>query len=379
MGQIQFGTGGRLGLLKQDAFNTPQTNDTLFKYVAFTQCDFGPQQQQGALPPEAGNSKAFPRGVFKSGVHAEGGVSLIPRLEENFGYWLEAICGDVSESESPPQTIAQAIAASGTTAGVYSHLFGLVDGDDFSLPYMTAHRYLPNDTEADAVGEIIQDVRVAQWVLNAPASSLVTSRIEMLGRCNGATVWDINPGWSQPTLDDDDSFLVTACAGSVKMSVTGGTPAAVTSFDVLSARMTWTNVLLPPGQARVVGSPHPVDYPCLSRVIGFEVVVYVDDYDLYVQTFAGAADPVVDGTWLCSSLAGDIDLTFQSPALIGATAEYYQMRIRTTDGNINWLARPIVLAPNQPVLLAMTGSIVPATAGGRDIEVWLQNGLVAGY
>ena len=68
--QIQQGTAGRFGILKQSAFNTPQSTDTSFYYTAFTNCGFGPVEAQGSLPPEAGNTKALPRGVFKAGVHA---------------------------------------------------------------------------------------------------------------------------------------------------------------------------------------------------------------------------------------------------------------------------------------------------------------------
>ena len=73
MTQKQFGTAARFGILKQTAFETPQTNDANFHYMAFTGGDFGPQQQQGELPPEAGGvTKSLPRGVFKTGVHAHG-------------------------------------------------------------------------------------------------------------------------------------------------------------------------------------------------------------------------------------------------------------------------------------------------------------------
>jgi hypothetical protein len=234
------------------------------------------------------------------------------------------------------------------------------------------HRYLPHDTAADQVGEIVQDVRVANWVLNIPAGAPVTNRIDMLGRAIPTTVWDIDPGWSAPTLDDDDAFLVTACTGSVQLSVTGGTPGSLTEFDAAGARLTWSNNLLPPNQTRRIGSPHPKDFPVLSRAITLECTLFVDDYDLYVQTFGGAASPVVDTGWSCTPLAGDFDITLQSPELIGSTSTYHQMRIRTVDGNVRWLARPIVLVPNRVVMLQMTGTVIPATTN-RDVYVYMQN------
>ena len=67
------------------------------------------------------------------------------------------------------------------------------------------------------------------------------------------------------------------------------------------------------------------------------------------------------------------DFTLASPDLIGSTAEYHKLRFRTTGGNVQWQTRPIVLVPNQPVVLAMTGTIVPASSG-RDFECYIQNG-----
>lgn len=369
-GRIIQGTAGRFGFLKQDSFNTPQTVDSAFKYLAFVGCDFGPVQGQGQLPMESGSNSPLPRGVFKTGVHAEGGVDFLPRLDNRIGFWLEAAFGAVSTTAD--KNIAQTIAASGTTSNCHTHLFGFQDSDYFELPYLTAHRYLPSHTAGEDLGEIAQDCRVASWTVQANAAAVVSSRGELVGRLSGATVWDKNPGWSPPTLDDDTTFMVTSCAGEVKLLITGGTPGTLTSFDAGVVGMQLVNILLPPARSRRIGSPHPKDFPVLSRILTINAVVYIEDYDLYIQTFAGAQDPVVDSAWSCDPLDGDIDFTLASPALIGATGENYKMRFRTTNGNIQWRSRPIVLVPNQPVLLALTGTLVPATSG-RDFELYIQN------
>ena len=370
MPQIQFGTAGRFGILEQTGFEVPQTNDNLFHYLPFTGGDFGPQQQQGALPPEAGGqTKSLPRGIFKSGVLAMGGLEIIPRLYANIGYWLKCLCGNVSSYVD--QTIAQVIAGVGATAGVDSHLFGFVDMDDFDIPYFTAHRYLPNTTAGEDYGEIFQDCRMLAMTLDGRAANIVTGRFDMVGRALG-TPWDKNPGWAEPTYDDDSTFMVTACAGQVDMSVSSGTPAALTSFDVLSARLTMANIIVPPDRMRVIGSPHPVDFPVTGRSISVDVVIYVDTYDQYVQTFAGPQAVVDDHGWSCEPLFGDVDIIFQSPAQIGATGEYHELRFLTDQGNVGWLSRPIILEPNQPVLLALRGTITEQDTG-RDFELYIQN------
>jgi hypothetical protein len=374
------GTAGRFGIAEQTAFDTPESNDANFHYIAFTGCDFAPVQMTGALPTESGATSALPQGLFKSGVHAEGGVDFIPRLEESIGYWLKAVFGDASKADN--QNISQAIAESGTTTGVYSHrfVFDNAFGSSFDLPYLTSHRWLPHTTAADQVGEILQDVRIQNWALQANAAAVVSASADMLGRANGTTIFDMDPGWSAPTLDNSNTFLVSSCAGSVQVLMTGGVPGTLTEIDVSVVGLNVTNVLLPPNRSRRVGSPHPKDYPVMSRAITLTTVVYLEDYDLYVQMFAGAASPVVDAAWSCTPLSGDIDVTLLSPVEIGSTGEYFQMRFRTSDGNVKWSARPLVLVPNQPVLLAMTGLVTPATtASTYDFEMWIQNDHATAY
>ena len=368
-GQLLVATKGRIGFLRQTDFNTPQTTDTSFDYFAFTGVDLTPVQGQNVLPPEAGN-EPLPRGMFKTGIHVAGGVDLIPRLSDRFGWLLEAAFGDASSYTD--QTVAQVIAAAGATPGVNAHLFGFQDADSFYLPYLTAHRLMPANLAADEVGEVFQDCRIAGFTLTANAAAVVTSRFDLLGRASGATVWDVNPGWSQPTYDDDSAFAVTSCLGEFKASVTGGTPGTLTAFDVRQITLTVANAMLPPDRSRRIGNPHPKDFPVLSRNIGISAVLMLEDYDLYVQTFGGPANPVVDTAWSCIPLDGDIDFTLQSPAEIAATGEYYLFRFRTTAGNVKLMARPIVLMPNEPVLMQVQGTIArPST--GRAFYAYLQN------
>lgn len=370
---LQLGTAGLFGLHKQTDFDTIYTTND-FHWFPFTGCDFGPVQRQGALPMESG-AQSLPRGVFKAGVHAAGGLDFIPRLENRFGWVLEAVCGDAS-TYGIEGTIQDYIDTTGPTAGIHAHLFGFQDADEFSIPYLTTRRLLPHDTPASEVGEIIQDARIGAFTLNVMGQQIVTARIDMLGRMKAAVPLDIFPGWATPTYDADDTFMVTSCAGSVQLSITDGEPSALTSFDVRTASLIWTNNLLPPQAGARVGSPHPRDFPVLSRNIGVNVIVYVADYDLYVQTFGGPDSPVTDTGWSCTPLKGDIDVTLQSPAEIGTTGEFYQLRYLTTQGNVNWMTRPLVLVPNQPVLLQMTGMIAPVSSG-RPFYIYLQNDTAA--
>jgi len=371
-------TAGRFGILKQTAFETIQSNDSNFHYFAFTACSYGPQQGDAALPLEAGSTYPFPAGMYKTGLFFAGNVAMIPRLENRLGYLLEGVCGDVSTFSNV--TVDQHIAAAGSNNGVYCHQFlGLLDatgtGTNFTLPYFTTHRLLPNQTTASEVGEISQDMCISSLQLNVGAAGIVTANVGMVGRGADITLWDVNPGWTQPTLDDIDTFMVTSCTGFVKISVSGGTPATVTTQNVVGAQFTFVNQLLPPNQARIVGSPYHVDHPNLGRSLFIDIPTLVTDYDTYVQAFGGPANPVVDTAWSCTPLDGDIDIELQSPSLISgaATPAYHLLRFRTTQANAKFSVQPLVLTPGQPVVFAMRAMIArPST--GLSYEMYLQNG-----
>jgi len=376
MAYIQMATEGRIGLLRQTAYDTIQTTDGNFHYFAFTNCSYAPMEQAGQLPLESGAS-AFPRGYFKSGVVFQGMVDLIPRLENRFGWILEAVCGDASTFSD--QTVAQVIAAAGANVGVNAHQFMPLYGVDatasrLDIPYLTTHRLLPHTTAADQVGEISQDACIASLTMNIGAAGIVTSRLAMIGRANPATVWDLNPGWSEPTYDNDDTFAVTACEGSVSISITGGTPGTVTEFDAQAATITFTNLLLNPNQSRVIGSGHHLDHPNLGRTLTIDIPYLVMDYDVYMQCFSGAANPVVDAGWSCTPAAGNVDISVQSAEEISgaATTAYYLMRLRTAQGNVKWYANPLPIVPGRPVVCALRGYVCH-TSSGLPYEWFLQN------
>jgi hypothetical protein len=378
MAQLQMATAGRFGILKQTAFETIQSNDSNFHYFSFTQCNYGPQQGDATLPLEAGSTYPFPAGTYKTGLFFAGNVAMIPRLENRFGYILEGVCGDVSTWSDV--TIDQHIAAVGANVGVYAHQFlGLLDatgtGTNFTLPYYTTHRLMPNTVTASEVGEISQDMCFSALQMNVGAAGIVTANVGMVGRGFSGTIWDLNPGWTSPTLDDIDTFMVTSCTGFVKISISGGTPATVTTQDVTGAQFTFINQILPPNQARIVGSPYHVDHPNLARFITVDIPTLVTDYDVYMQAFGGPANPVVDTGWSCTPLDGDIDIELQSPSEISgaATTAYHTWRFRTTQANAKFTVQPLVLVPGQPVVFAMRCQIARPSSG-IAYEMYLQNG-----
>ena len=377
MAELQMGTAGRFGVLKQAAFNTRQTTDSSFHYYAFTECSYGPIEAVAELPLEAGSTNPLSGGMYKTGLTYAGNVRMIPRLDNRIAYLLEATVGDISTFADV--TIAQHIATVGANAGVNTHQFlmqrdALGTGTNWTLPYLTTHRLLPNKTAADEVGEISQDVCVTSLELRADAPGVLQATLGLVGRGADITLWDVNPGWTSPTLDDDDAFAVTACTGYAQISIENGIPGTLTTQDITGATLTFTNTLLPPDQARIVGSPYHVDHPCLARAVTLDIPMLVSDYDLYVQTFGGPANPVVDTGWSCVPVSGNIDVLWQSPEEISgaATTAYHQMRFRTTQHNVMFSARPLSLVPGRPVVLALRAQITRVTSG-VPYEFFIQN------
>lgn len=388
MAELQMGTAGRFGVLKQSAFNTIQSTDSSFHYYAFTECNYGPVEEVAALPLEAGTPRPLPGGVYKTGLTFAGNVRLIPRLENRIAYLLEATVGDISTYSN--QTIDEQVAlkdastpVSGTYTGVYVHQFVmqydmLGTGSNWTLPYMTTHRLLPNKTTASEVGEISQDACVTSLELSSQAPGVLMANLGLIGRGAAISLWDKNPGWTAPTLDADDTFAATACTGFAKISVNGGTPSTLTTQNITGVTLTFTNTLLPPDQARIVGSPYHVDHPCLARAVTLDIPMLVQDYDLYMQCLGGAADPIADTGWSCSPLEGNIDIQWQSAEPIagaGATA-YHQMRFRTTQNNAKFSIRPIALVPGRPVVFALRAQLTrPSSA--PPFELYIQNATVS--
>jgi hypothetical protein len=344
-----------------------------FYWFPMINCDFGPLEGQDNIPFEIGGS-ALQRGRFKTGVVFGGNLDLVPRLDNRLGWLLHAGMGDASTIADT--TVANAIAGStGSDTDVHTHRFYFKSTDEFYVPYVTAHKLLPHETAASQVGEIAEDCVVTGLTLTATPAAVVTMRASLLGRATADTVWDYNPAWTA-TYDTDNTFMVTSCTGSVKIEY--GDPAVLTTFKTGAVTMTLANNVLPPAQSRYIGSGHPIDFPVLSRTFTVVTTCFCESYDLYVETFGGAGSGGADATWSCTPASGDIDITLQSAAVITGS-DYHLMRIRTYENNVNFMARPIVLTPNAPVVFQLVGQVQKPSGTGNPVDIWIQNGNSTGY
>ncbi|NIV40061.1 MAG: hypothetical protein GWN58_64865, partial [Anaerolineae bacterium] len=197
----------------------------------------------------------------------EGGISLIPRLDNRFGWLLLAAMGEVSTVSDV--TIAQHIAGSGTTAGVYTHIFTFDASDQYWVPYCTFRRVLPHATAANELGEVAQDGRVRTLTIAGAGNAPIRADLDLIARQYQSDYdFDFNPGWSA-TYDDLDDFAVANCDGHFQVEGT--------SFDVAAASVTVVNQLLPAAQAMKIGSVDPIDFPVLGRMATVTATILVDD------------------------------------------------------------------------------------------------------
>lgn len=364
MAQLQMTSAGLLGVAPQTAI---EVAGVTFYWYPLVNCDFGPLEGQDNLPFEIGGS-ALQRGRFKTGIVFGGNIDMVPRLDDRFGWLLEAAMGDVSTTADT--TIATMVAGGvpGGDVGVHAHEFFFNSADEFDIPYLTVHKLLPHNVAASQVGEVAEDCRVTGLTITAAPAAVATARVSMLGRATAGTVWDYNPAWVA-TYDTDNTFVTTSCTGTVQFEF--GDPAVLTTFKTGALTMTLANNVLPPAASRYIGSGHPIDFPVLSRTFTIVTTCFCESYDLYVETFGGAGAGGADTGWSCTPASGDFDVTLQSAAMItGATP--YMMRVRTTGANVNFMARPIVLMPNQPVVFQLVGQVQKPTTGNA-VVVWLQN------
>jgi len=176
-------------------FEVPNTTDNQFYYYVARDLAFGPMKNQAALPPEIGG-RALPSGMFVAGAWGAGGISLIPRLDNRFGWLLLAAMGDVSTVSDT--TIAHYLAGgSGADAGINTHIFRFYSSDQFFIPYLTLRRLLPHPTSTYELGEILQDARVAALTVTGAAAAPVTADLDVMARLYQSDYdFDFNPGWT---------------------------------------------------------------------------------------------------------------------------------------------------------------------------------------
>lgn len=370
---IQQGAGATEYAKMAAGYNTAVSADEDFEYYPFTDLSLAPVKNVDVLPPEIGG-KALPTGQFVTGIWGEGPVSLIPRLDNRLGWILLAAMGEVSTVPNQKVEDLSLIGGSGaTTSGVNTHIFTVVQNDQFFVPWITARRKLPHVSDAEELGEVFQDGRIAALTLTAASASPVGLDLNVLARVKQSDyVFVPNPSTWDAVYDDFDNFAVTSCDGFVKI---GGIEFGTTAMTV-----NIVNQLLPPAQSLTIGTVHPYDFPNLGRIMTVTVTYLVENYDAYAASLVGSTVDVSASSGVnvaCTVYEAEFDVMLASQTAIGAAGdadEPYRLRIVSNqqDDNVSWMVRPLRIQPNRPIVAQLTGTFLAAPVG-YPWYVFLQN------
>ena len=322
----------------------------------------GDQTLSEPMPPEAG-SDPFVDGVDALGAFGAEQIDMIPRLEDDFGWLLYAMCGAASMTPSLP------------VATMSTHVFRVASADMLDIPYITTRKVLGAGDDDALWGTQILDCKVQGGIFNFAGASRFSARFSIYGR--------------EPSFQDDNSWSWdqgpegnTSIATSINTVGYFKLPEYMTAVSytadeipVNSARITFGNQLTQPQQEFIIGSPYPFAISNLYRSMVIEAVYKWENKDLYAYMRAnagtGASIP-----WSPVVYESDFRVKMAtSAAFVGTTPrsiEFYAQRVF-------WFpsAPPEVAGVNE-VLLPFTG-VVARPASGDTFRIEMVNGRTTAY
>lgn len=342
-----------------------------FYYYSLTDLSLAVVKATDEIPDEIGGH-ALSSGVFPTGAWVAGSVSMVPRLDNNLGWLLYAVMGDVSTvTDTKADNLAILGGAHGADSGINSHIFQFQDSDQYFLPWLTIRRLMPHSTSSKRVGETYQDGHVGSLTLTAASAAAVRCDMDMMARVKQSNyVFDYNPSWSAATFDEFQNFATTSCDGHFKVNNV--------TFDATGVSVTAINSLLPPAQSLIIGSLHPRDFPNLTRAINLTVSFLVSDWDFYVSTFVGSSVVQTDSNIACTVYRADVDVMLASQQTIDGS-EPYRIRVLSNpaEDNVAWSIAPVRFMPNRPVVVNATATVLATEGTGWENHpffIVLQNG-----
>ena len=170
----------RLGYLSRDGAPSPNVinmyplNNAVMAINATT-VDVSPAIDQRMLDPEVGGT-LFNTGAMRLGYSVAGTWTIQPRMEDNFGWILYALCGKILAEYFDSVRV------------VGEHTFIMSEDEAAgNLPWLTFVKYMPGIGTASDAFEFHEDSRIVQAAVNIPANGLVTVDLTERGRVFGLT------------------------------------------------------------------------------------------------------------------------------------------------------------------------------------------------
>ncbi len=322
----------------------------------------GTVQDQQVFPPESGGT-VTPRGSYKQSHLFGGVITLIPRLENAFGYLLKAVMGNSS-------TVTGKTADGATAVGVNTHIFNF-SSDGVSQPWLAVRRHIPTPGGA-YFGETGFDCKIGGLELTIPAMGKIVARIQMIGRDSEFT--NASNAWAYANANFEDT-LNTADSGRGFFKIGG------VEYPALGASFQMDNGLTSVQQEIAVGDMRPLDFQSLTRAAQIQFVYKYEDSGLYQKILTGSPTGVAWNSlpFILDSAGATkaLDARFMAPGLIGATIYPHAIEVRANKVTLA-VNGPIQLQPGNIITQTFTLTVLTPTGSQDYLQFILENNAV-GY
>jgi hypothetical protein len=343
----------RNGVLAYGGQTAKESLATAFYRHKTLDINLGAIEQSARWAPEVGGS-VFNQGQRKTASYVGGTATIQPRIANVFGWLLYAMTGSVSTVDDHPE------------AGANTHIFKPAT-DHAYLPWLTMHKYVPGATSADAIGEILQDCKVAQAVFSMAAMAPLTMQVGVLGR---EPSFEEAPSWTYENAYEDVESVPTGNSGYFKLPTFSADALEVTSVEVTLANQLSAARL---ADEMVIGSYHPDDLLVIGRDVGVRFIYKWADPDLWQQVYTGA----VDGTaWTPSMYSTDVAAKLNSPNNISGTSTPYSIEI--TAPEVDWSIDGQLRLQGNNILYCPVTGVLKEPETGDPFQIRIVNDVASG-
>jgi hypothetical protein len=275
-----------------------------------------------------------PRGAFRAGFFAGGGINFTPRLLNDVAWLLSAALG-----ENPVTSVDTPV------AGVNRHRW-TIDGSEDTLFWGTVRQLIPGTS---TLGIEARDNKVTALRLVIPQSGLVQGRVDWVGRLfndiDDQVLFE-DPSWT-PAFEDFETVPVSTKGGVVIAGLNGSA-----ELPVVGIAVEISNAVTTPQQEMIVGSWSPDDFAQVARTLTYRTTVKWSNPDDYQRVVGGAAS----ATDMSESVfEGAVTVETQAPGVItGATP--YELEISSP--NVIWQMTAPRLAGANIIMTDLVGTAI---------------------
>lgn len=287
---------------------------------------------------------------YKAGYSVAGGMTVMPRLKETFGWYLLAALGEdaVTTGKDIDDT---------SVVGLNKHVMSFKTTDSAFVPYVSFRKLIPNPTAGDILGEIYKNCKILGLTMDFPGEGPLQFRIDAAGL--DFTLAE-NPSWTWAAAYEDWQSVPISCVtgGTVKATPLG---ASEQTLDVVSASVSLVNAPLDFRQEKKFGSPLLDGITVVNRAVTFDMIVKWNNPNLYQEMLTGAA---AGTAWTASPFVAKVEITALTSKLIGTAPLNVPWKVRVSCPEVN-LAQVggVALVASQSLMMRLRGTAIEPGSG----------------